>query len=152
MNLSTKTNRIKYGKEAETKVTKLLEEKNITYELTEDKKPGDYKYDMENGDIFISSSWGNKVVRTDVKRGSISFNSIDNFKGEVFLLTDSNMEFFVAFPSAAMRKYKKTCLDKAKGYTQLPSGDWGIRFNPRKLVHLYNGKFINKWIDDDFKL
>jgi hypothetical protein len=143
--------RLAYGKEAERAVCNVLDKQEVSYETTEKRSDWSPTFDQKYGDIWISAPWGNRIFKIDVKRSSVSFDSIDHFEGNYFILTEHEMKHFFVFPASSMKHYKATCIKNGNGYTTLSSGDAGIKFDLYKLVHLYKALFLNVWISDIMK-
>jgi len=142
-----KQERIKLGKVAEDKVFDILDKHNITYKPTSKMDEWSPRFDQVNGDVFIYSD---KVIKADVKRGAISLKSIDEFKGDVFIISDWDMEDFYVIPAHSMRKYKETCVGRNSGIDSLSSGDPGIKFYKAKLDNMRVAKKLEDWIQGGF--
>jgi len=142
-----KQGRIALGGVAENKVFEVLDKHNIKYVPTNKMVEWTPLFDQLNGDVFIYSD---KVIKADVKRGAISLTSIDKFKGDVFIISDWDMEDFYVIPAYSMRKYKETCLRNNSGVVPLSSGDPGIKFNKEKLDGLRVAKKLEDWIQGGF--
>ena len=141
-----------FGKVAEDTVAAIFKSKGVTYENTKNFSCWSPLYDKEHGDLHIATPWGQSKKELDVKRGGISIDSINSFKGDYFVLCDKDLNHMIVFPAAAMRKYLATCLKNGSGTKQLSSGDWGIGLNPYKLVRLKTAVSVEKWIDNGFKI
>lgn len=108
-----------FGQVAVDRVCGFLNVRNIHYQLSTDywgKEWTSYK-DLIHGDIIFLNNW------FDIKRNSITVNSLEKFEGTGFLMFNVNLNKNIFIP----RTLSQAILSKIVP-TQLDSGDLGYRF------------------------
>ena len=130
--LDTFNKRLSYGKEAEKRFLKILEDKNIKYIETSKLEDWTPYFDLKNGDVIVEEK------RIDIKRGRISLKCIKQYEGEYFAITDHYMNKFSIIKSKDMKEYVKHA-----EIVELPSGSKGIKVDVSKVKH----ETLEEWLN-----
>lgn len=151
MDLNTFVKRNEYGHLAVVYVMQKCNQKNITckevipYEVWKrlnenasknwDEIKRLKKFDLENGDLIIG------VEYCDIKRNSLSFKSLDNFKHKYFIIGHHDLRDFLVMKADDIRK-----LDRNTHGEKLSSNDLGFKYwNLKRLVkHITLDDFLTQ--------
>lgn len=136
MNLDTFEERNNFGQEAVNKTLNILREKNILcgYNISpkewEKNKPFSFEWkilrkkDEELGDIWINTDF----FTAEIKRGQIALQTIENFKGNIYLIWSSDLlECRVINPNEFKNINKQNC-------SILKSGKKGFSYEQIKIL------------------
>jgi len=127
--VTTFRERLVYGNEATDKTVNIFREQDIYCEQIISQERWDsvsskeelkelQEYDKINGDLYISK----RKFRCDVKRDKISWESLQKFQGDYFILWRMSLnECIVIKREDTMRVNRNSCI-------QLESGDMGYNF------------------------
>jgi hypothetical protein len=115
---TTKDTRLQFGFEAEDFCRKHFDRLKIKVMRTRDRADWDPYLDRRIGDLIIEDY---KFVFIDVKRGGISEDSLNHFKGQYYFVYNGNLtELFIFKPEDIKN-------NSAISKERLSSGDWGIK-------------------------
>jgi len=122
--MSTKEERLIFGKEAEEYCRKHFERIGVKVKTVTDHLGLNWTAELDKkiGDLILEI-FGPKYIFIDVKRGSISKESLEKFKGNYYFVYNSNLtELFIFKPEDL-----KIC--SKLSYERLSSNDWGIKLH-----------------------
>jgi hydroxymethylpyrimidine pyrophosphatase-like HAD family hydrolase len=129
--LNTFNGRYAYGEEAEIAFENYLKNKSITYIRYINESYWNKTYDLINGDFFVMNE------NFDVKRNSISFHSLDNFKGKYYIIYHHDLHSSLVIETNEIQKLNRN------NYDILSSGDKGFKYYRLKnLKHVTLDEFF----------
>jgi len=121
--LNTFDNRYSYGEEAENAFEQYLKFAQITYKKYINESYWSKEFDLINGDFEVNG------FKIDVKRNSISLRSLENFKGDYFVVYHHNLSTPMVIKLDEVKK-----LD-VHSYSTLSSGDKGFKYNVLRTLN-----------------
>lgn len=126
--------RLKIGDISEKKFENQCVENKINFVSTKNFNGWTNDFDKINGDYIIISSKNNRIFRIDVKGGAISKDSIEEFKGDFFVIYEnsnksgiSGLVFASSFLKTLIKDFKLSDFD-----VLIYSKDPGILFSRLK--------------------
>lgn len=124
--------RLLFGQEAEDLFEQTLKKEKISYIKLTNLPNWSKEYDLKYGDFQVGN------IYQDIKRNSISKKSIDNFKGEYFVVYNLSLSMGFVIQTKEMKHIN------SNAYTQLTSGDLGLNFAAlQRFPHISLEEFIN---------
>jgi hypothetical protein len=119
----TKEERLKFGLEAEEFCQKCFEKIGIKVLRSRDQQNWNSSLDRKIGDLILVFK---EYVFIDIKRGSISKDSLEAFKGQYYFVYNVNLTELFIFKPADIQNCSKL------SYVRLSSNDWGIKLDQLK--------------------